>query len=103
MIHYWGNVAEGIFWILLAGIVCWRSTVSNRGAVGKTGTVAAFALFWFGISDFVEVTTGAWWRPVWLLLWKAACVMALLHCLLCYFKAKSGLGESESEQAEPPS
>ena len=32
------------------------------------------SFFAFGISDFVEIHTGAWYRPWWLLAWKATCV-----------------------------
>jgi len=40
---------------------------------------AAFALF--AVSDLVETHTGAWWRPWWLLAWKAACLVAFLYLL----------------------
>jgi hypothetical protein len=35
-------------------------------ALGGLGFVAA------SLSELVEVRTGAWWRPWWLLLWKAS-------------------------------
>ena len=52
--------------------------------MAQVAVVAVVALFWFGISDFIEARTGAWYRPPGLLLWKAACVAALLHCLFRY-------------------
>jgi len=36
----------------------------------------------FGISDLVEVQTGAWWDPWWLFTLKAFCVVIFLaHCI----------------------
>jgi hypothetical protein len=32
----------------------------------------------FGVSDLIEVQTGAWWEPWWLLVMKAACVLVFL-------------------------
>ena len=36
----------------------------------------SFAMF--GISDLIEVKTGAWWEPWWLLVMKATCVLVFL-------------------------
>lgn len=35
----------------------------------------------FGISDLVEEGTGAWWRPLWLLLLKSGCIAVFGHGL----------------------
>ncbi|MBE7458640.1 MAG: hypothetical protein KJ057_17160 [Phycisphaerae bacterium] len=40
----------------------------------------------FGASDVVEADTGAWWRPWWLLAWKAACLAVLLTLLIRTFE-----------------
>lgn len=32
----------------------------------------------FGVSDLIEVQTGAWWEPWWLFVMKAACVLVFL-------------------------
>ncbi len=62
------NVIEAGLWVVVAIIVLakWKH---------KT---AAIVLVAFGISDLVETQTGAWWKPWWLLAWKALCVIALL-------------------------
>lgn len=52
---------------------CWQATL-------------VFVLF--GISDLVETQTGAWWRPWWLLAWKAACVSALAILLMEYLRSR---------------
>ncbi len=50
----------------------------------KLLAVSAVTFFVFGISDIIEAGTGAWWRPWWLLLIKAACVLSLIGCLAWY-------------------
>lgn len=41
-------------------------------------TVSGISFFFFAASDVVEIQTGAWWSPWWLLVWKALCVAVLL-------------------------
>ena len=70
------NFFEGLFWIAASAYVI-RKTVHGR--IGpRPGAIGAALLFLFGISDFVEITTGAWWRPWWLLVWKGVCLFGLI-------------------------
>ncbi|MCF6176854.1 MAG: hypothetical protein L3J71_13930 [Victivallaceae bacterium] len=85
MIHYWGNIIEGAFWITIAGIIYIRMQNKSKRLI-KVGRIAIIALFMFGISDFIEVNTGAWYKPFSLLLLKAACIATLLYCLKEYRK-----------------
>ena len=48
----------------------------------------AIAFFFFGISDVIEARTGAWWRPLWLLVLKGACVIVLLVGFRNYYRIK---------------
>jgi hypothetical protein len=51
--------------------------------------LAAVTLVAFGISDYAEIRTGGeWWRPWWLLAWKATCVVTLMSLLLVARRAK---------------
>lgn len=50
----------------------------------------AVTLVIFGASDIVESRTGAWWRPWWLLVWKATCVAALGWFAWRYYRGRSG-------------
>jgi hypothetical protein len=68
------NYAEAGLWTALGAFVLVRGT-------GPLRMVPVVALLAFGISDIVETRTGAWYRPWWLLAWKAACVLALLTCV----------------------
>ncbi len=73
------SVANGVkagLWALIALVLATR-------ARGKP-LVAAISviLVAFGASDIVEISTGAWWRPWWLLVWKGVCVSALLTAII---------------------
>jgi hypothetical protein len=56
-----------------------------RGALrpDRRGSVvfAGVTFLLFGASDYVEAHTGAWWRPMWLLVWKGACLLVFLILL----------------------
>jgi len=88
MIHYWGNVIEAVFWMAVAATVYLRSERNSGPGWLDLGARAAVAFFWFGISDFIEVRTGAWYRPLGLLAMKGICVAVLLHCLVCHRRAQ---------------
>ena len=49
--------------------------------------IAAVTFCAFGVSDIVEVETGAWWRPWWLLVWKGLCIVVLLVLLWQHYRA----------------
>lgn len=64
------------------------------GAVRHTGpararcVLAAVTFAAFGLSDVVEVQTGAWYRPWWLFAWKAACVAVFAGLLAERFRLR---------------
>ncbi|MEM6315778.1 MAG: hypothetical protein AAF743_16945 [Planctomycetota bacterium] len=62
------NLAEAVVWFVVAAVVAWRF---------RTWALAVI-LVAFGVSDIVETRTGAWYRPWWLLVWKAACVIGAI-------------------------
>jgi len=80
-----GNLIEGILWILIAA--CFLLSVVRPGHRGAK-LIAAASFLVFGLSDFVEARTGAWWRPWWLLAWKAACVAVILVQFVWYFRMR---------------
>lgn len=71
------NYAEAALWGLIA-VLCAAYALRRSGVARRRSWQAAAAFLVFGLSDVVEVHTGAWWRPRWLLVWKAACVVVLL-------------------------
>ncbi|QDV15819.1 hypothetical protein Pan153_04380 [Gimesia panareensis] len=76
------NLAEAILWISIACLflVRLRHTKQNRDL--SIACVIAFALF--GVSDFIEIRTRAWYQPVSLFILKAGCIVTLVTVFLIY-------------------
>ncbi len=78
----WFNFCEGIFWIALAaGLVL--IAVCRQKDIGLT-LFAAVAFVAFGLSDFVEIATGGWYKPWWLAAWKIGCAVSLLTVYILF-------------------
>jgi hypothetical protein len=75
-----GNQSEAAIWFLIAAVFLW-SAWRQRGDARRLCVVATATFLLFGISDLVEIRTGAWWRPWWLLVWKGACILAMIWLL----------------------
>ena len=82
-----GNQLEAGFWILI-GLIFAATSVWKSGPIRLRCLEAAIALVLFGCSDLVEAHTGAWWRPWWLLVWKAACVLVLAGLTIDYWRRR---------------
>ena len=82
------NALEAGLWVILAFALL-AAARSLRGKERSVAYVAAVFLCFFGLSDVIEIYTGAWWRPPWLLAIKAVCVLVLLSCLACYLKCRN--------------
>jgi hypothetical protein len=75
------NVAEIVIWSAFAlafAILTVRTSPEKR----TRRAVLAVAFLAFAVSDYVEIQTGAWWTPWWLLLWKAACIGVFVEALI---------------------
>jgi hypothetical protein len=74
------NYVEVALWPALGAVLFvygWMRR-GRRWAVRRDCFLAAGVLVLFGASDWFEARTdNEWWHPWWLLLWKAACVIAL--------------------------
>jgi hypothetical protein len=81
------NYAECGLWILVG--VFFLAFALRRSTAWRTGCLAASVAFvLFGVSDIIETRTGAWWRPWWLLLWKAACLVVFAVLSYRYLKRR---------------
>ena len=89
-----GNYAEAVLWMIVAAVFAVYA-IRTRGAARRRCLIAILLFLFFGLSDVVEVQTGAWWRPWWLFAWKAACVAGMLWLLWDYFRRQCVI--------EPPS
>lgn len=68
---FWSLFALGFFVRALRGERRWR----------RDQLILALAFAGFGLSDWIEAGTGAWWRPWWLLVLKAACLLTIVRSL----------------------
>ena len=84
----YSNYIEAGLWIIL-GIGAIVQAARHRGVARRDLLILAIVLVVFGLSDIVETRTGAWWRPWWLLTWKAACVGVMLALLLTYARRRA--------------
>ena len=80
------NLAEGLLWL---GIAAGFAFTMYKG-YPNTGLriVAAILFLTFGISDFVEIQTGGWYKPWWLLAWKASNLVGFV-ILFTQFRRRS--------------
>jgi CHASE2 domain-containing sensor protein len=73
------NACEALLWGLLAVFVAWRYG-RVPSSFRRLSRIAAVLLALFGLSDVIEIHTGAWWRPWELLALKGICLCGLLAC-----------------------
>jgi H+/Cl- antiporter ClcA len=81
------NYIEAAFWIVM-GLILGVTALLAKPPYRRLSLLASVVLVCFGLSDVVEAQTGAWWRPIWLLLWKAACLIALAWSYWYYRKLR---------------
>ncbi|HEX8324356.1 MAG TPA: hypothetical protein VF595_10635 [Tepidisphaeraceae bacterium] len=74
----YGNYIEGVVWFVVGGLAF--KAARDRGA-RRFAPAFLITFIAFGVSDWVESTTGAWWWPWWLFAWKAICVLAVVAML----------------------
>ncbi len=88
MVHTVGNAVEAALWAIL-GLVMAGFALRPKTQAKRSCLQAAVVFVVFGLSDVVEMRTGAWWRPWWLLGWKALCVLALAALLVGHWRRRN--------------
>ena len=88
------NALEAGFWFLLAGLA---ATLGHRthGFTRPRQISLSVFLFAFGVSDAIEVFTGAWWKPPQLLILKAICLIGLVSTAALIYAARWQRNSSE--------
>jgi len=81
------NFFEGLLWIAIGFVFAWRAFKNPEYRSLQIGASVSFLLF--GVSDFIEMRTGAWYTPWTLLALKTACVLSFLIHLRIYMIQKS--------------
>ena len=79
------NVVELIWWPAVGLAIAWRSR-GTQPLWRRLGYTAAVLLLLFGLSDGIELSTGAWWKPWWLLVWKGTCITGLVACTVTRYR-----------------
>ena len=83
------NLYEAILWFVIAVVHFATAIFDKSKSLYKTNLYVSAALFFaFGISDIIEIQTGAWWRPIGLLLFKGACIVGLVFCFIKYLQIR---------------
>jgi len=80
-----GNYIEAAVWMLMAvigGVYAFNAAGTSR----RRWRLVATTLLLFALSDVVEAQTGAWWRPWWLLAWKALCLVVFAWVIIQHFR-----------------
>ena len=77
------HLEAGLWMVIGAGFLIHAAV---KTAFRRSSLVAGVTFIAFGMSDVVEVRTGAWWRPWWLFGWKAICVLTIAILLIRYLK-----------------
>jgi hypothetical protein len=80
--HTLYNALEFGLWLILATALTWRASSARHDSRKAPFLIAAAAFAAFGVSDLVEIQTGAWYRPWWLLVWKVSCILVLIMCYI---------------------
>ena len=91
------NYIEAGLWIVIG--VCFAIRAIAKAAFRNDCVIAAITFVVFGFSDIVEASTGAWWRPWWLFVWKAVCVAIFLYLFISYYRWKR---RNQLDQASQP-
>jgi hypothetical protein len=77
------NSIEMFIW-LIVGIAFFASRFRRSNRYKKLTLLLSVTFIAFGLSDGLEVKTGAWWQPWWLLLWKVLCIIIFALSLIYY-------------------
>lgn len=86
-VYIQGNYIEAVIWFIFAGAFA-VSAIKNNRLIRLHRIIATLTFLLFGLSDIIEVKTGAWWHPWWLFVWKSLCVLSMLCLLILHLKMR---------------
>jgi hypothetical protein len=86
-----GNLIEAVLWFAFTVVFVFKAWQADKRWRRLFGTLAG-AFLVFSVSDVIESRTGAWWRPLWLLLMKGACLGVFLWGIWAYRRLKKSDG-----------
>ncbi len=71
------NAVEAGWWLLCAGLIASRGQ-RIRGLTLRLRVLLCLFFIAFAVTDVVEISTGAWWHPRWLMWANIGCVIGIL-------------------------
>ena len=81
---------EAILWFIIGIALLVTAFFDKTKFIYKQNLIiSAFLFFAFGVSDLIEMQTGAWWKPIWLLILKGTCILGFILCFLKYRNIKN--------------
>ena len=94
------NAIEAAWWIALAILIAMKD-LGVTALRGWPRAVLVIALMMFGVSDIIEIWTGAWWRPASLMLFKIVCIVAFIIAVVAITtRARRGRKTNEKLDAD---
>lgn len=93
------NQIEVGLWTLAAVVFLLRAV--RDSSCRRQALVAAVAFLFFAGSDAMEVRTGAWWRPWWLLAWKATCVLTFAGVWWTWPRSNDEPPDQQAAESQP--
>lgn len=93
------NLCEGCLWLVIAVIIAWR--LRRRVGAAKMDWLLPPTFVVFGISDFIEARTGAFWVPWWLLVVKTACVVVFVAVGIRYRRGRRLKTAAQQRESNP--
>jgi hypothetical protein len=90
------NSLEMYIWFVV-GVMFFANGFRRSNRYKKLTFLLSATYIAFGLSDGVEVNTGAWWQPWWLLLWKVLCVIVFTVSATYYFRNEHNLKKIKTE------
>lgn len=82
------NIAEALVWIVIALVIAARASFA-RADRRRIGFIASAAFLAFAGTDLIEANTGAWYRPLWLLVYNVVCVAFIVGCYVKYLSLRN--------------
>ena len=88
------NIAEAFFWMAIALAIAVRARRAHPD-LRRIGFIVAAAFVAFAGTDLIEIKTGAWYRPLWLLVYNAVCIAFIVGCYAKYLLLRKSLSDHD--------
>lgn len=80
------NTVEAALWLGIGLALALVPRIRGLSSANRAALVVSYLLF--GVSDLIELRTGAFWRPWWLLLFKAVCLAGIVTGMTIWLRRR---------------